>query len=193
MDTLRWSSTFVALAALLVVVAPAAAAEPGAPAVPLRSPYAPLRGTGATGLLPEEVEGLQKGQGMALALAAEANGYPGPRHVLDMDGTGGLTLSPEQRRAFERLYDGMLAEAKARGEEILQAEAHLAARFRHGHIDEASLGEILDRIGRLRVQLRFVHLRTHLAAVALLTPEQIARYRSVRGYDGGQGEHRPRH
>ena len=162
----------------------------GAPADALRSPYAAIPGTAASGLLPEEVEGLTKGQGMALALAAEVNGYPGPRHVLDAAAAGQLDLRPEQREAFHRLYDRMLAEAKGKGEDILRLEEQLAMLFRHGHIDEASLRDLLDQIGRLRADLRFIHLRTHLEAKALLTPEQIARYRAVRGYDAGGDQHR---
>ncbi|HEY7675481.1 MAG TPA: hypothetical protein VIG69_00310 [Candidatus Methylomirabilis sp.] len=161
----------------------------GAAAESLRSPYAAIPGTAASGLLPEEVEGLTKGQGMALALAAEVNGYPGPRHVLEAAAAGQLELRPDQREAVQRLYDRMLAEAKAKGQEILRAEEELAMRFRHSHIDEPSLRETLGRIGQLRADLRFTHLRTHLETKALLTPEQIARYRTVRGYDASGSSH----
>ncbi len=153
-----------------------------APQAPLVSPYAGKEDARVTGLLPEEVEGLTKGSGMALALPAELNGYPGPRHVLDAADAGQLALRSEQREAVQRLYDRMLAEAKAKGQEILQAEEHLAVRFRHAHIDEVTLRETLERIARLRADLRFIHLRTHLETKALLTPEQMARYNAVRGY-----------
>ncbi len=153
----------------------------------LRSPYAALPGTAATGLLPEEVEGLTKGTGMALALAAEVNGYPGPRHVLDAAGTGQLELRADQREAIQRIYDRMLAEAKAKGQEILQVEEQLARRFRHGQIDEANLREIVGHIGQLRAELRYIHLRTHLETKSLLTAEQVVRYNALRGYDAGGG------
>jgi hypothetical protein len=167
-------------------------ASGGAAASDLRSPYAVLRGTAATGLLPEEVEGLVSGKGMALALAAEVNGYPGPRHVLDAIEAGQLALRPDQHTAIQRLHAQMLEEAQAKGKEILQDEAALAQRFRHGHIDDSSLREALDRIGRLRAELRFIHLRTHLATRSLLTADQIARYNVVRGYEtsgGGPQQH----
>lgn len=166
----------------------------GAAAGNLRSPYAVHRGTAATGLLPEEVEGLVSGKGMALALAAEVNGYPGPRHVLDATEGGQLALRPDQRATIERLHARMLEDAQAKGKEILQEEAALAQRFRHGHIDDASLRGALDRIGQLRAELRFIHLRTHLTTRALLTPDQIARYNAVRGYEvsgGGLRQHAP--
>jgi len=198
----RWAAALgAAFAALAAAAVLAGAAETpvdpapnhqhpgGAPADALRSPYAAIPGTAASGLLPEEVEGLTKGRGMALALAAEVNGYPGPRHVLDAAASGQLDLRPEQRETFLRLFDRMRAEAKAKGQEILQMEEQLAMRFRYGHIDETSLREILGHIGQLRADLRLIHLRTHLEAKALLTPEQIARYKTVRGYDTGGGAH----
>jgi len=159
----------------------------GAPAATLRSPYAVLRGTAATGLLPEEVEGLVSGKGMALALAAEVNGYPGPRHVLDAADAGQLALRPDQLSAIQQLNARMLEEAQAKGKDILQAEADLAQRFREGRIDDPGLREHLQHIGQLRAELRFIHLRTHLTTRALLTADQIARYNAIRGYAGQSG------
>jgi hypothetical protein len=129
---------------------------------------------------------------MALALAAEVNGYPGPRHVLDAAEAGQLALRPNQQAAIEALHTQMLEGAQAKGQEILQAEAHLAQRFRQGHIDDSSLRETLDRIGQLRAELRFIHLRTHLATRALLTADQISQYNVVRGY-GASGGVPPHH
>lgn len=155
----------------------------------VHSPYASVPSTRDTGLLPQEVEGLRKGEGMALALPAELNGYPGPRHLLDATGAGQLELRPEQREAIQRIYDRMLVEAKAKGQEIIRAEGHLAMRFRNAHIDAAALRDLVDRIGHLRAELRFIHLHTHLETKALLTPEQIARYNALRGYNTSGGSH----
>ncbi len=206
-DTIRVLSfrffrpAMVILGVAFAAVAPASAETPTDPAPNhqpsgpealdrLRSLYATLPGAGSTGLLPQEVESLTEGEGMALAMAAELNGYPGPRHLRDAAAAGQLDLHPDQREALQRLYDGMLAEAKAKGQEILQAEEELAMRFRHGRIDEAGLGEILGQIGQLRAGLRLIHLRTHLETGALLTPDQIARYKTVRGYDtAGKHQH----
>jgi Spy/CpxP family protein refolding chaperone len=166
-------------------------AQQGAHTTDLRSPYAKLRDAGTSGLLPEEVEGLRKGSGMALSLAAEVNGYPGPRHVLEAADASQLALRSDQRSAVQRLYDRMLDESRAKGQEILQAEAHLAQSIRHGHVDDAGLRKRLERIGLLRVELRFVHLRTHLETQALLTPDQIARYNTLRGYTASSGDPKP--
>jgi len=186
----------VATAVLVGAEAPIGGHQPSAPdgADHLRSPYAKLPGPAATGLPPQEVDALTRGEGMALALAAEVNGYPGPRHVLDADAAGQLGLRPEQRTALRQVFDRMHGLARAKGQEILEREGQLAARFRHHHIDEAGLTEALDRIGRLRAELRAIHLRAHLETETLLTPEQIARYETVRGYDEphDHGAHSPR-
>jgi Spy/CpxP family protein refolding chaperone len=198
------SALFGAILTAAVTTVPLAGAEtpagaggghpPSVPAVTdhLRSPYAAMPGASATGLLPQEVEALTRGEGMALAMAAEVNGYPGPRHVLDEASAGKLGLDAGQREAILGLFDRMRDLAQAKGQEILRMEEELATRFRYGHIDEASLAEALDRIGRLRTELRWIHLRTHLETRALLTPEQLARYKIVRGYEaGGAHEHAP--
>jgi Spy/CpxP family protein refolding chaperone len=189
----------IAIAVAVAVVAgaetPGGGQPPSAPegADHLRSPYAKLPGPAATGLLPQEVDALTKGEGMALALAAEVNGYPGPRHVLDADAAGQLGLRPEQRTALTRVFDRMHALARAKGREILEREGELATRFRHHHIDEAGLTTALDRIGRLRAELRAIHLRAHLETEALLTPEQIARYETARGYDAARPQNPDAH
>jgi hypothetical protein len=178
-------ATGVAAAVLVGAETPSGEHQPSAPerADHLRSPYAKFQGSAATGLLPQEVDALTQGEGMALALAAEVNGYPGPRHVLDADAAGQLGLRPEQRTALTRTFDRMHGLAQAKGQEILEREGELATRFRHHHIDEAGLTEALGRISQLRAELRAIHLRAHLETEALLTPEQISRYETVRGYD----------
>ena len=149
----------------------------------LHSAYAGQKDVATTGLLPAEVEALEQGKGMAQALPAEVNGYPGPRHVLDAADEGILDLRPSERQAVARIYDRMHVRAVAKGAEVLAAEAELAGRFRHGHIDPAILTELAGRIARLRGELRTIHLAAHLETRELLTPEQISAYRALRGYE----------
>lgn len=129
---------------------------------------------------------------MSLALAAELNGYPGPRHVLDLGEA--LDLTAVQRRAFESLFREMEAEARRLGAAILDQEAALDHAFGSGAVDEAGLHDRLAQLASLQAALRYAHLRTHLAAQALLTREQLARYDTLRGYDGdGGGAAAPSH
>jgi hypothetical protein len=57
---------------------------------------------------------------MALALAAELNGYPGPMHVLEH--ADALGLSGAQRAVAEDLRTRMLGEARALGARIIALE-----------------------------------------------------------------------
>jgi len=116
-----------------------------------------------------------------LALPAELNGYPGSRHVLDL--AEELELTEDQQTEIQALYDGMRPEAVLLGEQILQAESALELAFRDNTMDDTFLEAQLNEIGALQAQLRFVHLRTHIATVEILTPHQIGRYTSLRGYD----------
>jgi hypothetical protein len=61
-------------------------------------------------------------------------------------------------------------------------EHELEAAFRRGAMDERQLRTRVERIARLRGELRLVHLRTHLVTRALLSQEQIQQYNRVRGY-----------
>src|SRR3990172_8479974 len=60
-----------------------------------QSPYAGLEGREIKALSPEQIQELRNGDGMGLALAAELNHYPGPRHVLEL--AHELALSPKQQ------------------------------------------------------------------------------------------------
>ncbi len=46
-----------------------------------QSPYAGMQARPIKALSAEQIADLKAGRGLSLALAAELNGYPGPRHV----------------------------------------------------------------------------------------------------------------
>jgi Spy/CpxP family protein refolding chaperone len=156
------------------------------------SPYGTLLDTEIRGMSPDTIEAYRLGSGNGIALPAELNGYPGPRHVLDL--ADELNLTDYQREQTQALYDEMQPEAVRIGEAILAGEAALELAFRDQTIDEASLEIQLADLGALEAELRFVHLRTHLAMLDILTPEQIEQYNVLRGYQasesgGHQGHH----
>ena len=177
-----------ASAALLVAIIAAAADT-----VADSQPYAGLERREIKALSPAEIDDYRAGRGMSLALAAELNGYPGPRHVLDLSAALGLT--PEQRTRAQALFDDMHREAAALGEVIVAREAELDTRFADAAAGEDTVESLALSIGRLNGQLRFVHLRAHLAMRALLSPAQIEAYATLRGYRPGQdhGGHGGRH
>jgi hypothetical protein len=130
----------------------------------------------------EEMAGYLAGEGMGMALAAELNGWPGPRHVLDLADPLGLdSATVAEVRA---IHARMLAEATRLGEEYVAREQELDHRFARRHIDPDRLAAITEELGRLQGALRLAHLRAHLETTALLTDAQIRRYDELRGYAG---------
>ena len=145
-------------------------------------PYGPLQERSIKALSADDIAGLRAGRGMAMALPAELNRYPGPMHVLENAAVLGLT--GEQKEVLASQVETMRAMAIAFGEQIIARESALEALFRFGSADAASIDRITSEIAALYGQLRAVHLRTHLATRATLTEPQLAMYQRVRGYDG---------
>lgn len=145
------------------------------------SDYVNLQFTDIRGLSLEQIEGYQTGAGMGFALPAELNGYPGPRHVLDM--ADDLELTDEQEADIQALYDEMLPQAIELGEQILAQEESLELTFREETVTETVLEEALTEVGRLESDLRYVHLSTHLATIEILTEHQVQQYNILRGYE----------
>jgi gas vesicle protein len=168
--------------AVAVLLAGAATAE-------IAAPYSGWQTRDIKALSAQEVDDLRSGRGMSLALAAELNGYPGPRHVLDLGEA--LALTAEQRRAFETLFDEMEAEAQRLGAEIIQREADLDDTFRRREAAAPDLRARLAALGALKGELRYVHLRSHLTTKSLLSEAQVAHYNALRGYGGGTASGHP--
>ncbi len=162
------------LAGIAVLLVFSAAAQhkhspPGAPAAAAEASH--------HACLEQERAALERGEGFGMALAADRNGYPGPRHVLELKAE--LKLTPQQESAMEKLFAQMHQQAVARGREVLIAEARLEEMF-GGKRPAAELREQAYRVATLRAELRWVHLSAHLAARKLLTPEQLAAYQQIR-------------
>jgi Spy/CpxP family protein refolding chaperone len=174
------SSWKAALAAAIF----AAAGQANAQTAPAQ-PYAGLQVRGIKALSPEQIAQLRAGDGMGLALAAELNGYPGPRHVLDLGNELGLT--DEQRASVQQLFDTMKAEAVPVGQELIAAERDLDAAFVERTITPERLKAATAAIAGLQGKLRDTHLKYHLTTAALLTPDQIHRYTELRGYSAAAG------
>lgn len=147
-------------------------------------PYAGLQSRELKALSAEEIEALEEGQGMGFALAAELNGYPGPRHVLELREE--LDLSPEQETATRRIFEQMQADARRKGAELIELEAQLDLAFRSRTINAESLTDLMSRIGQARASLRGTHLEAHLELTEHLTSHQVHLYQQLRGYGHGQ-------
>lgn len=155
------------------------------------APYAGEQVREIKALAPETIEGLRAGEGMGYALAAELNGYPGPRHVLDLGEE--LGLSAEQRRRVEEVHSRMREAAVELGERLVTAERALDRAFTSGEVTAEEVERLTGESAEIEGRLRAVHLEAHLETRALLTEEQVEDYGRLRGYghDHDPGERRP--
>jgi len=129
--------------------------------------------------VPPDKDALLKGLGMGLATIADVNNYPGPKHVISLKTE--LRLTREQLKKTEALDKVVSSSAVAKGEEIVLAEEELYKFFEIGTISEKALRLQLEQIGKLRADLRFIHLQAHLRMKQILTSDQIKQYNEIRG------------
>ena len=149
------------------------------------SPYSGQEIRVIKSLSDNDVQSLQNGTGEAfggIAKLAELNGYPGPRHVLDI--AQELQLTDRQRMEIELIYQNMSNNAKSIGSAIIGVEQDMDETFANKTITEENLIALLDKSANLYGQLRFVHLSAHLDTAQIMTTEQIQMYNEMRGYDG---------
>lgn len=150
------------------------------------SPYAGQELRDIKSLSDIDVQSLQNGTGEAfggVAKLAELNGYPGPRHILDM--ATELQLTDRQRMEIDLIYQNMSTNAKSIGAAIIAVEQDIDRSFANKTITEENLKLMLDKSADLYGQLRIVHLSAHLDTVQILTIEQVQMYNQMRGYDSG--------
>lgn len=149
-------------------------------ATPTLAPYADQLHTPIRGLSAAEIDDLRNGRGMGLARPAEINGYPGPRHVLDLSTE--LALSETQRSAVQTLFEQMQAEASPLGEQFLVRYSELEHSFQVGQASAETVTMMTAQLGQIEGQLRATHLKYHLLTRPLLTDDQNAAYARLRGY-----------
>ena len=69
--------------------------------------------------------------------------------------------------------------ATVKGQEIVDAEEELNKLFESGAINEKTLRMKLERIGKMRADLRFVHLQAYLKEKLILTAKQWERLKEL--------------
>ncbi len=147
-----------------------------------QSPYVDLKTREIKALSDEAIHDYRSGNGMRLALSAELNMYPGPRHVLDLADV--MSLDAEQMASLVSIRDAMNVDAVGIGTQIVDLERALDRAFAHRTIDSTRLRSMTNEIGGLQGELRFVHLAAHLAVAEILSQTQIEQYEMHRGYSG---------
>jgi len=155
-------------------------------------PYAGFERRPIKSLSDQQIDDLNAGRGMGLALAAELNGYPGPIHSIEL--ADRLGLSADQIARLKQLLEAMKAETIPIGRTLIAQERELNEDFARRTITPARLDASTRRIGATQAMLRAAHLKYHLATVAILTPDQVRRYNELRGYgDATSPHHHPAH
>lgn len=145
-----------------------------------QSPYAGMEQRQIKALSGKEITDLKAGRGMSFALAAELNGFPGPKHVLEL--ARQLAIDPVQWTTTEKLFNEMQTEAKRLGEELILAETKLDHLFAERTATPEAITTATALAAAAQGSLRASHLRYHLRMLAVLTPDQAATYRRLRGY-----------
>src|SRR2546427_11125877 len=69
--------------------------------------------------LDRERAAIERGEGFGMAMVAERKGYPGPKHVIEL--TAELQLTPEQKKAMEKIFAPMKQQPLVRGIEQMLA------------------------------------------------------------------------
>lgn len=146
------------------------------------SPYAGDEARDIKALSAEDIEGLLEGRGMSLALPAELNGLPGPKHVLEMKSE--LSLTSGQEDMVRDVFDAMITTARELGARIVELERELDRGFADRTITEGAVDDILGALAAHRANLRANHLKAHLRLLPILTDEQRMHYTRLRGYAG---------
>lgn len=145
-------------------------------ATSLLSPYAGEESRQIKSLADSDIDDLLNGRGWGLAKAAELNGVPGPKHLLEMSSE--IELSPEQVAAIKAVWSEMNAKAKSLGARYVELEKTLNDEFAAGHMSVGRLETLLNDISAVRTKLRF----THLESSPILTAKQLEQYNALRGY-----------
>jgi hypothetical protein len=142
------------------------------------TPYAGQQGRSIKALSDDNIAALRKGEGMGTAKAAELNGYPGPKHVLDL--AQQLQLTDVQRREVQGIFDRMSAAARPLGGELIAQEKVLDRLFAKRDITPDRLASATA--ASCRVDCARCIYRRISKTRAVLNRDQIARYKRLRGY-----------
>ncbi|MFN1836028.1 hypothetical protein AB2B38_012255 [Balneola sp. MJW-20] len=173
----------ISLLSLLIILnyAPVIAQHHSDSTRTLRSEYAGQESRLIKSLSPSDLRQLRNGEGWGLAKAAELNGYPGPKHVLEMSSE--IELTGDQHNQVTALFNAMKREATRLGMIYIEKEKNLNEAYANGTITPGSLKTLLKEINNVLADLRYTHQITHLETRNILTADQIAEYNRLRGYD----------
>ena len=129
------------------------------------------------GTIPPDKEQLVKGDAAGQTLVAESNGYPAPQKIISFKDQLGLTK--DQVRKINEMMTNLPFSATVKGQEIVDAETELSTLFASGSINEKTLRAKLERIGKMRADLRFIHLQVYVKEKQILSANQWERLKEL--------------
>ena len=141
---------------------------------------------GMGGVSAQEKEALLKGAGLGAGMIAMMNGYPGPKHVLEMGDE--LELTAAQRESIGTIYGKVKAESVKYGTELVEKDEELAALFASGSVSTDKVEKLSRDIGELQGRVRAEHLNAHVETFDALTPAQREMLAEMQGMHQGSGE-----
>jgi len=131
----------------------------------------------AQGTVPPDKDQLLSGDAAGQTLAAEKNGFPSPQKIVSFKDQIGLTK--DQLKKMNEMLINVPISATVKGQEIVEAEEELNKLFESGTINEKTLRTKLERIGKLRADLRFMHLQVYLKEKQILSAKQWDRLKEL--------------
>jgi Spy/CpxP family protein refolding chaperone len=127
--------------------------------------------------LPPDKDQLLSGDAAGQTLVAIKNGFPAPQIIVSFKDQ--LGLSKDQLRKINEILTNLPVSAIVKGQEIIDAEEELNKLFESGTINEKTLRAKLERIGKMRADLRFMHLQVYLKEKQILTAKQWDRLKEL--------------
>lgn len=128
-------------------------------------------------LTPSEKERLMNGDTTGQFYVAEQAHYPTPLKVLSYKEQLGLTNA--QIKKIDELMQNLPVSTQVKGQEIIEAEENLNQAFAAGTINDKTLRTKLEKIGKLRAELRFTNLQICLKVKQILSAKQNDRYKEL--------------
>ena len=127
--------------------------------------------------VPPDKDQLLKGDPAGQTAAAEKSGFPTPQKIVSFKEQLGLTK--DQLKKMDEMLTNLPISAKVKGEEIIEAEEELNNLFESGTINERTLRAKLERIGKMRADLRFIHLQLYLKEKQILSAKQWDKLKEI--------------
>jgi Spy/CpxP family protein refolding chaperone len=127
---------------------------------------------------PPDKDQLLKGEVAGQNLVAESNGYPSPQKLVLLKDQIGLTK--DQVKKIKEIETNLPISAVVKGQEIIDAEEELNKLFESGAVNEKTLRIKLERIGKMRAELRFMHLQIYVKEKQILSAKQWERLKELK-------------